>query len=73
MVEIRWPNATVQCPYCGSKKVTYLAKARVYRCYGGHARQKFSLKVGTIFEDSPIPLEKVAPRRVALGELQEWN
>jgi transposase-like protein len=61
MVEIRWPNGTVQCPYCGSEKVTYLAKARVYRCYGDHPKQKFSLKVGTIFEDSPIPLEKWLP------------
>src|SRR5438270_10996819 len=61
MVEIRWPNGAVQCPYCGSEKVTYLAKARIYRCYGDHPRQKFSLKVGTIFEDSPIPLEKWLP------------
>lgn len=58
MVEIRWPDGTVKCPYCGSEKVTYLEKARVYRCYGDHPKQKFSLKVGTIFEDSPIPLEK---------------
>ena len=61
MAEIRWPNGTVQCPYCGSEKVTFLAKARVYRCYGDHPKQKFSLKVGTIFEDSPIPLEKWLP------------
>ncbi|OLD81209.1 MAG: hypothetical protein AUF67_09090 [Acidobacteria bacterium 13_1_20CM_58_21] len=61
MVEIRWPNGAVQCPYCGSEKVTYLANARVYRCYGEHPKQKFSLKVGTIFEDSPIPLEKWLP------------
>src|SRR5580704_3404915 len=61
MVEIRWPNGAIQCPYCGSEKIRYLAKARVYRCYGNHPRQKFSLKVGTIFEDSPIPLEKWLP------------
>jgi transposase-like protein len=61
MVEIRWPNGIVRCPYCDSEKVTFLAKARVYRCYGDHPRQKFSLKVGTIFEDSPIPLEKWLP------------
>ena len=29
----------------------------LYRCYGDHPKQKFSLKVGTVFEDSPIPLE----------------
>ncbi|HEY6126975.1 MAG TPA: IS1595 family transposase [Candidatus Acidoferrum sp.] len=61
MVELRWPNGVIKCPYCGSEKIAYLAKARVYRCYGDHPKQKFSLKVGTIFEDSPIPLEKWLP------------
>jgi transposase-like protein len=61
MVSIRWPDGKVRCPNCGSEKVGYLEKARVYRCYGDHAKQKFSLKVGTIFEDSPIPLEKWLP------------
>jgi transposase-like protein len=61
MISIRWADGIVRCPNCGSEKVTYLAKARVYRCYGDHARLKFSLKVGTIFEDSPIPLEKWLP------------
>jgi hypothetical protein len=38
-----------------------LAKARVYKCKTPHAKQKFSLKTGTVFEDSPIPLEKWLP------------
>src|SRR5208337_1617756 len=42
-------------------KVAYLPTARVYWCKGDHKRQKFSLKVGTVFEDSPIPLEKWLP------------
>src|ERR1035437_6648064 len=58
MIAVRWLDGKVRCPECGSEKVTYLAKARVYRCYEPHPRQKFSLKVGTVFEDSPIPLEK---------------
>jgi transposase-like protein len=61
MVSVRWPDGKVRCPNCGSDKVGYLEKARVYRCYGDHAKQKFSLKVGTIFEDSPLPLEKWLP------------
>src|SRR6185503_1944283 len=61
MVSVRWPDGKVRCPNCGSEKVGYLEKARVYRCYGDHPKQKFSLKVGTIFEDSPIPLEKWLP------------
>src|SRR5204862_5052439 len=61
MVAIRWSDGKVRCPYCDSEKVTYLAKARLYRCYGEHAKKKFSLKIGTVFEDSPIPLEKWLP------------
>jgi transposase-like protein len=61
MIAVRWPDAKVRCPYCDSEKVTYLEKARLYRCYGDHAKQKFSLKVGTVFEDSPIALEKWLP------------
>lgn len=61
MVSVRWADGKVRCPLCDSDKVTYLANARVYRCYGDHAKQKFSLKVGTVFEDSPIPLEKWLP------------
>jgi transposase-like protein len=61
MIAVRWDDGKVRCPICDSEKVTYLEKARVYRCYGDHPKQKFSLKVGTVFEDSPIPLEKWLP------------
>jgi transposase-like protein len=61
MVSVRWLAGVVRCPHCNSDKVTYLAKARVYRCYENHPKQKFSLKVGTVFEDSPISLEKWLP------------
>src|SRR6202521_4802085 len=61
MIFVRWPDEKVRCPRCQSEKVTYLEKARLYRCYGNHPKQKFSLKVGTVFEDSPIPLEKWLP------------
>jgi len=61
MIFVRWSDGIVRCPACGSEKVTYLKNARVYRCYGDHTKQKFSLKVGTVFEDSPIPLEKWLP------------
>jgi transposase-like protein len=61
MIAVRWADDKVRCPYCGSEKVTYLENARLYRCYEEHPKQKFSLKVGTVFEDSPIPLEKWLP------------
>lgn len=61
MTELRWPDGKVLCPRCGSENVKYLPNARVFKCFEKHERQKFSLKIGTIFEDSPIPLEKWLP------------
>jgi len=58
---IRWPDGTVVCPNCGSERVTYLEKQRRYKCYETHPRAQFSLKVGTVFEDSAIGLEKWLP------------
>lgn len=61
MIAIRWDDGQVRCHYCNSTKVTFLENALVYRCYGDHAKQKFSLKVGTVMEDSPIGLDKWLP------------
>src|ERR1035441_3717898 len=61
MVDLRWSDGVVKCPVCGSEKVTYLAKNRVWKCYAPHPKPRFSLKTGTIFEDSPIGLEKWLP------------
>ena len=61
MVFLRWPHGKVLCPRCGSEKVTYLAKSRVWKCYGKHEKPTFSLKTGTIFEDSPLGLNKWLP------------
>src|SRR5664280_70570 len=61
MVELRWPDGKVKCPHCGSEKVTYLAKNRVWKCYSGHPMPKFSLKTGTVFEESPLGLNKWLP------------
>jgi transposase-like protein len=61
MVQLRWGKGKVTCPRCGSDNVSYLPNARVFKCYEKHSLAKFSLKVGTIFEDSPIPLEKWLP------------
>jgi transposase-like protein len=58
MTKLRWPDGVVRCPHCASAHVTYLEKARVWKCYGKHDRPRFSLKTGTIFEDSPIGLGK---------------
>jgi transposase-like protein len=61
LIDLRWADGQVRCPRCGSEKVAYLETARLYKCYGKHERAKFSLKVGTIFEDSALGLEKWLP------------
>jgi transposase-like protein len=61
MVDLRWADGKVKCPECGSEKVCYLAKNRLWKCYASHPKPRFTLKTGTIFEDSPIALEKWLP------------
>src|SRR3981081_2670026 len=58
LTAIRWPDGIVKCPTGGAQRVGYLAKARSWKCYEGHAMAKFTLKTGTIMEDSPISLDK---------------
>src|SRR6266446_5084733 len=57
LVAIRWPDG-VSCPICGSKKVAFLKTRRLWKCSEKHDRRQFSIKVGSIFEDSPLPLDK---------------
>lgn len=52
---IRWKNGEF-CPYCGSAKLYHFSDLRTHKC--GTCRQRFSIKVGTIFEDTKIPLRK---------------
>jgi transposase-like protein len=52
---IRWKNGAY-CPHCGSTKVYHFSDKRTHKC--GDCRQRFSIKVGTIFEDTKIPLRK---------------
>ena len=60
LVARRWPDG-VTCPTCGSTDVTFLKNQRRWKCRVDHARRQFSVKVGTIMEDSPIPLSKWLP------------
>lgn len=52
---IRWANGAY-CPYCGGTRVYHFKDGRNHKC--GNCRKRFSIKVGTIFEDSKIPLSK---------------
>jgi transposase-like protein len=56
-VSLRWPNG-VHCPTCGRTDVRFLATRRLWECKEKHPRKQFSAKVGTIFEDSALPLDK---------------
>jgi len=55
-----WKNG-VTCPRCGSDKVSFLKNQLRWQCSSHHARRQFSVKVGTIFEDSPLGLDKWLP------------
>jgi transposase-like protein len=57
MVELRWPEG-IHCPTCGRTDVRFIATRRLWECKEKHARKQFSAKVGTIFEDSALPLDK---------------
>lgn len=58
LVARRWPDGVVVCPTCGRTDVSFVPARRVWQCKTRHAKSQFSIKVGTIFEDSPISLDK---------------
>src|SRR5438094_5832175 len=53
---LRWPDGKVSCPRCGSEKNSFIKTRRLWFCYG--CQKQFTLKVGTIFEDSALGLDK---------------
>ena len=57
MVELRWPEG-VCCPTCGRTDVRFIKTRRVWECKEVHPKRQFSAKVGTVFEDSPLSLDK---------------
>src|SRR5262245_52066400 len=56
--DLRWPNG-VQCIACESENVGFLKTRRIWKCR--ECGRQFSVKLGTIFEDSPIGLDKWLP------------
>lgn len=58
MAEMKWPNGP-ECPSCGGKEHSYLSTRRLWKCKACKAcKKQYSVKVGTIMEDSPIGLDK---------------
>jgi transposase-like protein len=55
-VELRWPDGKVSCPRCGGTKHSFIKNYRRWFCYP--CNRQFTLKVGTIFEDSALGMDK---------------
>jgi hypothetical protein len=58
MVKLRWPDGVVICPTCGREDAVFLKNQRKWQCKNVHTKRQFSAKVGTIMEDSALPLDK---------------
>ncbi|HUT88316.1 MAG TPA: IS1595 family transposase [Thermoguttaceae bacterium] len=56
MVKAKWPDGKIVCPECGGRSIGEIKSRRMFQCR--ECRKQFSAKVGTIFEDSPLPLDK---------------
>jgi hypothetical protein len=52
----RWPGGVVQCPVCGGINTHFLASRQMWECKSKHPRAQFSVRAGTLFEDSHVPL-----------------
>jgi transposase-like protein len=57
MIARRWPNGVI-CPTCGRNDARFLERQNKWQCKSVHQRRQFSMKTGTIFEDSPLGLDK---------------
>lgn len=58
MVAVKWPDGVVTCPKCGGQNIGEIKSRRMFQCRAKGCRKQFSVKVGTIFEDSPLGLDK---------------
>jgi len=74
----RWPEGVIHCPVCGRTDLRILATRNLWECKAKHAGAQFSVKIGTIFEDSHIPLRSWliaiwmlanSPRRISSYQL----
>lgn len=58
MVSVKWPDGQVVCPECGGMEIGEIKSRRMFQCKIKGCRKQFSVKVGTIFEDSALGLDK---------------
>src|SRR3984885_3589466 len=59
MASVRWPDGKPKCPCCKSENVAFLSTRRIWKCRD--CSKQFSVKVGTIFEDSALGFDKWLP------------
>src|SRR5215469_14574589 len=55
-VKLRWPDGKITCPRCGSDQHSFISTRHIWFCKG--CKKQFTLKVGTIFEDSPLGMDR---------------
>lgn len=58
MLVAKWPDGNITCPKCKCDKVGVIKSRSILQCKSINCRKQFSVKVDTIFEDSPLPLQK---------------
>ncbi len=56
VASLRWSDGIAVCPRCENNQTSFLSTRKIWKCKA--CKKQFSVKVGTIFEDSPIPLDK---------------
>lgn len=66
---LRWPDGVAVCPRCGSRESYFLSTRRLWKCKNNECAKQYSVKLGTIFEDSPIALAGCGKRPEKLNLL----
>jgi transposase-like protein len=58
MKQLRWPDGKVSCPRCGATEVSFISTRKLWTCKHCTTKKQFTIRVGTILEDSPITFDK---------------
>ncbi len=58
MKGIRWPDGKIACPRCGSEEHSFISTRKMWTCKNCKTKKQFTIKVGTVMEDSPIGYDK---------------
>jgi len=56
--QVRWQDGVAVCRHCGSKESSFIATRHIWKCKNKPCRKQFSVKRGTVMEDSPLDLDK---------------